>query len=349
MSGRPLLVIQPGGLGDLVQLADLFQDMAAAWDGPVDLLTAETLAPLAESWGAFRRVIPFPAEVLYRGGVVARLRLLPGLARGLRARRYRTCVVFKAHPGFALLARVAGIPERCGFRRGPSPFLTRALELDPDMPRTERARRLAALALGSDPGPVRERTHGPRPIRPGGPRIAMAPGGARNAKDEMPSRRWPVSRYQEAARALSVRFPDADFFVIGGTTDAQECAAVAAALPRGRVRNLCGRVALEAMEGVFAGMDVVVTHDSGPMHVAVRSGCGLVGVFGPTDPGVVLEEQPGIVSLWQPAGPRPCHDEATGRVACRHDPCCVERVASAMVVAAVERLLTDTGGPSRED
>lgn len=345
-SGREgLLVILPGGLGDLIQLEEIFREMAAAAQGPVDLLTDESLVALARSWHSFRDVMHVRAELLYGGPPVARVRMLLDLVRRISERRYASCAIFKAHPAFGALAWAARVPERCGFRRGAAPFLTCSLPLEPRVHRVERARRLAGLALGREIPSLPPRRLRARKGRPGARRtlrIGIAPGGARNAKGEMPSRRWPLTHYLESARDLGTRFPEARFFVFGAGADATECDALAAGLPRGRVRNLCDSVPLERLEATLARMDLVITHDSGLMHVAAQSGCALVAIFGPTDPAVVIPEGEGILVLWRPAGPRPCHDEATGTVVCRHRPCCIRRVGSTMVVRIAEEYLAQS-------
>jgi ADP-heptose:LPS heptosyltransferase len=86
-------------------------------------------------------------------------------------------------------------------------------------------------------------------------------------------------------------------------------------------------------------MDLLLTHDSGLLHVAEGAGCPTVAVFGPTNPGVVSRRGARTTCLWRPGGSEACHDEASGEVRCRYAPCCIQRVPVADVVLAGGALL----------
>ena len=47
--------------------------------------------------------------------------------------------------------------------------------------------------------------------------------------------------------------------------------------------DLCGRTTLPELVGVLARLRLLISNDSGPMHVAAALGTPVVGVFGPTD------------------------------------------------------------------
>ena len=52
---------------------------------------------------------------------------------------------------------------------------------------------------------------------------------------------------------------------------------------RAPARNLCGETTTAELVGVLAHLSLLVTSDSGPMHVAAALGVPVVAVFGPTD------------------------------------------------------------------
>jgi ADP-heptose:LPS heptosyltransferase len=336
-----LLIILPGGLGDLVQAREVLQDVVRRSPDGVDLLTGNSLVELARSWGVFGSVLSLPADVFYHGSPARRAALIVRMVREIRGRRYESCLLFKAHPLYAIMAYSAGIPTRMGLRRGWAPLLTHSVPLRGDVHRVDRLRQVAALATGGELDPPRARQRAAH-RRQAALTIGIAPGGARNEKEEMPSRRWPLANYRALATALGERFPHATFVLLGGAADASECDGVMSALPAGRGANLCGTLRPEELEQTIAGLDVVITHDSGLFHVAGQTGCGLVGIFGPTDPRVVAPRGAGVTTLWSPAGPVPCHDEVFGVVNCAYAPCCIERVSVAAVVQAVEGLVGES-------
>jgi len=48
--------------------------------------------------------------------------------------------------------------------------------------------------------------------------------------------------------------------------------------------NLAGRTSLKELACLYAACNVLVTTDTGPMHIAAAMGCRVVALFGPTDP-----------------------------------------------------------------
>ena len=97
-----------------------------------------------------------------------------------------------------------------------------------------------------------------------------------------PARRWPPDRFAEVTMALERRgIP----VVITGTAPERRLAervAARARLPRSRV--LAGTTSVESMLSVVARAPVVVSGDTGLMHVAIALGRPSVHVFGPTNP-----------------------------------------------------------------
>lgn len=93
---------------------------------------------------------------------------------------------------------------------------------------------------------------------------------------------WPVERFAELARELS-RDGSVRLAVLGGAADRALGAAITAAAP-GACLDLTGQTTLpEMIEWVRLG-ELLITNDTGPMHVAAALGRPVVGIFGPTEP-----------------------------------------------------------------
>ncbi|MCW5558349.1 MAG: glycosyltransferase family 9 protein, partial [Verrucomicrobiae bacterium] len=107
--------------------------------------------------------------------------------------------------------------------------------------------------------------------------IALQPG----ARWE--NKRWPVERFAETARRLVAHHPQWRIAVLGGASDRPLGAAIASAAGP-RVLDLTGRLPLPEMVEWIRRCAVMVTNDTGPMHVAAALGRPVVGIFGPTDP-----------------------------------------------------------------
>jgi heptosyltransferase I len=97
------------------------------------------------------------------------------------------------------------------------------------------------------------------------------------------NKRWPVEHYAELVRQLSARRTDLRFAILGGAED-RPLGEQVARTSRGRCLDLTGRLTLpEMVEWIRAG-EMMVTNDTGPMHVAAALGKPVVALFGPTEP-----------------------------------------------------------------
>ena len=165
------------------------------------------------------------------------------------------------------------------------------------------------------------------------PMVALAPGGARNPGHDDPLRRWPVARYAEVAREL-VR-QGRRVLLTGAPHDAL----VRPAFEGIDVVDLVGATTLPGLVALYARCGVVVTHDSGPLHLARLSGAPLVGLFGPTSPASMLCEDARAIALW-PGATLPCAPCYDGRsFAPCADNICMQRIGSNDVLARVDALL----------
>jgi len=94
---------------------------------------------------------------------------------------------------------------------------------------------------------------------------------------------WPVKNFAELVRLLAQRFPDVRFAVMGSANDKPLGETISSAVPD-RVLNLCGQTSLFEMIEWLRRCELMVTNDTGPMHVAAALGVPVVALFGPTDP-----------------------------------------------------------------
>jgi heptosyltransferase-2 len=110
------------------------------------------------------------------------------------------------------------------------------------------------------------------------PLLAIAPGGAKNTLRDQPLKRWPVQSYVE----LATRAVDFGWGVV--ITGAPSDEWVSAAFRRIPIVDLVGKTDVVDLVAVYNRCDAILTHDSGPMHLAALAGAPLVALFGPTDP-----------------------------------------------------------------
>jgi lipopolysaccharide heptosyltransferase II len=97
------------------------------------------------------------------------------------------------------------------------------------------------------------------------------------------NKRWPVEHFAELARRLASRDSDWNFAILGGAEDQALGQALAKAAPAGSL-DLTGKLSLPEMVEWIRLSELVVTNDTGPMHVAAALGKRVVALFGPTEP-----------------------------------------------------------------
>lgn len=97
------------------------------------------------------------------------------------------------------------------------------------------------------------------------------------------NKRWPVEHFAALVRELAGSHPDARFAILGGADDRALGHAIAAACPE-RCVDLTGRTSLPEMIEWLRRCELVITNDTGPMHIAAALGTRVLGLFGPTNP-----------------------------------------------------------------
>lgn len=107
--------------------------------------------------------------------------------------------------------------------------------------------------------------------------IMICPGG------RWENKRWPSVHYQQLIRRLADDYPAAQFGLIGSPGESSLAAEIASAVPD-RILNFTGKTTLPELVELLRLSTVLVTNDTGPMHIAAALGKPVVALFGPTDP-----------------------------------------------------------------
>jgi heptosyltransferase-1 len=97
------------------------------------------------------------------------------------------------------------------------------------------------------------------------------------------NKRWPVENFAGLVHLLEQKFPEIRFAVFGGGDEKNLGEIISRAAPS-RCLNLCGETTLPEMIEWVRLCDLMVTNDTGPMHVAAALGKPLIALFGPTEP-----------------------------------------------------------------
>lgn len=96
-----------------------------------------------------------------------------------------------------------------------------------------------------------------------------------------PAKRWPPERFAAFAD-LAIGGLRADVLIFGSAAEAPLAEAIAGSMKHAPT-VLAGKTTLTQMMALLAHCQLIVTNDSGPMHLAAALGLPLVAVFGSTD------------------------------------------------------------------
>ena len=109
------------------------------------------------------------------------------------------------------------------------------------------------------------------------PLIGFIPGAARG-----PSKQWPLTHFEQLGRMLTHTY-NAGIILFGGHTDTVMCEKAAISIGPDTL-NLAGRTTLLEWAALLQLCDLVITNDSGGMHIAAAVDTPVIALFGITDP-----------------------------------------------------------------
>jgi len=192
-----------------------------------------------------------------------------------------------------------------------------------------------AHAIGadkSDPDLYAPRDH--RPKFSGTWRIGLCPGAAYGD-----AKRWPTDRYAKAIEAIHERLGgQVEWFIFGAPNEATLATNLAASCPV-KLENLVGRTSISELMERLQELHVLITNDTGTMHLAGLLGVQTVSIFGSTEPALTSPLGHGHRILRKHVECSPCFLRE-----CPLDFRCMTRIEVNEVVEATLSLLQPTAG-----
>ena len=286
MNARTILIVNVNWLGDVLFSTPFIRAVRNNFpDAYIACMVVPGCREILEGNPNINEVIGYDEK---RAGLFGSIKII----RLLRQRRFDT--VFLLHRSFtrALLAYLSGITERIGYYTSKRAFLLTKKPVPPAGV-LHRARfylgLLEAVGLKTDDngcdffiGPQDDKwaedflkKNG---VKPGERIIVFNPGG-----NWLP-KRWPAGNFGMLAEKIARRFGDKARILISGSKKDLELT--------GRIRKYagpnaivaCGEASLKETAALFKRSDLVISGDSGPLHIAVSAGANTIGLFGPTSP-----------------------------------------------------------------
>jgi lipopolysaccharide heptosyltransferase II len=281
-----ILIVAPNWIGDTLLAQPLFARLRRK-------LPSAVIDAIAPPWTApVLRRMPEISDVIEAAFLHGRLELRARwrLGRGLRAHGYDEAIVLPNTFKAALLPFFAEIPLRVGYvgetRYG---LITLAHKLD-EKRLPLMAERYAQLAERPGEPPARPLPEARLDVDQANLIIALGRLGLSRSKpvaalcpgaEYGPSKRWPPRHFALLAKKLAAHGRAVWLF---GSPNDRGIGEEIAKLSEGAAVNLCGRTDLASAIDLLSIAEIVVTNDSGLMHLAAAVGRPVVALYGSSSP-----------------------------------------------------------------
>lgn len=159
------------------------------------------------------------------------------------------------------------------------------------------------------------------------PRVVLQPGAAYG-----PAKRWPAERFGETGAALLAE--GYDVAVIGAAVDLEAVVRVRERAPG--VVDLSGSTRIGVLAALLESAGLLITNDTGPMHLAAAVGTRCLAVFGSTSPEWTRPLGPGHEVMRRPVACAPCFLRR-----CPIGTPCLEGIEAAAVLSRARALLAE--------
>lgn len=278
---RRILVIRPGGMGDMILLQPMLHALRRSCPGAlIDLVCERRNREIPELAGTSNDMLLYDAQPL---------RTLWLLLR----RRYDLAIDTEQFHNFsAVMAWISGAPVRVGFKINPgrNPIYTHLVNYDLEGYEADEFMRLLA-PLGVQEEAVVEGC-----LSGSGQQVRSAPPAGPGCGQVLihiaPSTRykyWAQEKVATLAKRLITGevpgIPDPVVGLVGGHRDAALARRIAALAGQGeRVKIMAGEFTLRETADLIARATLFIGGDSGLAHMAVALGTPTVVLFGPSDP-----------------------------------------------------------------
>ncbi len=267
-----VLVIKLSSLGDLFHALPAVHNIKIGTNATIDWVVQSEYADVVRCFEDVERVIPFPRRSFFRD--------FASFRRDLRAVEYDFVVDLQGLMKSAAVGAMARSKRRIGpsfHREGSRMFYTEvAGQLNKNRHAVEETLdvvRHLDLELLSPTFPISfplKKFDHPRPF------IAVMP------ESRWKTKNWSVEYFVDSLKALEAKV-GGTVFLAGAPEDRAACEQISEALG-GTGIVLAGETSLVDLGSLLSRMDLVISNDSGPMHIAAAVGTPALALFGPTDP-----------------------------------------------------------------
>lgn len=275
IDSKNILIIKPGAIGDLIQLTPAIRALAARYPGSRISLLVGTRAT-----ATLFKYNPYVAETIVfdKRGEHGSLSSLLKLWLHMRRMKYDLVINFQRSNLKTWFLATAALPCRVLVYHKARDQSVHVVDnyLDTLLPlNISGQNRTLELAVGDENERFAEDIFSINGFG-GEIVIALNPGASHQVN------RWSVERFAALADAL-VKGLSARIIIIGGPEDTALAEAISSAT-ESRPLVLCGNMTLLQLGAVLKRCSLLISGDTGPLHLATAVGTRVVALFGAADP-----------------------------------------------------------------
>jgi lipopolysaccharide heptosyltransferase I len=325
---KKILIVKPSSLGDIVHsLPFLYSIRNRFPDAEIHWLVAKGLEGLLQGHPMISRL-----HVINKDGwkniknMTATFSEIKNLSKNIRSENYDIAIDLQGLLRSGIISYASHAPVRIGFkeaREGSAIFYTNKIEGGREIHAVDRYLKIAA-ALGCEtsdvkfPMPPFEETAQTGRIKNETGKYAVIVPGAR-----WETKIWPYEKFGRLASMLPMKS-----IVIGSSADIGISEEIER-LSKGAAVSLVGKTDLKELTSLIKDAALVVTNDSGPMHIAAAFDIPLIAIFGPTNPVRTGPYGKRHIIVKAGADCAPCYKKKCGNIKCM-DNITVEQVYKAV-------------------
>jgi len=354
---KKYLVINPFGIGDVLFTTPVVralkesspESFVAYWCNervaPILRINPHIYKVYALSRGDLKRIY---ADSTFEG-----IKSGWGLFTGIRQEKFDISLDFSLEHRYSLLAKFAGIRRRVGFNyRNRGRFLTDRIELQGynskhvvdyylDLltplgitPQTKD------LEIGiSDSGSLRVKSvFASAKLSETDLVVGIVPGGGASWGKDAIYKHWPALKFAQLADTIIDNLK-AKIIILGDGSEEPISEVIVSAM-KNKAINMSGKTTLDEMVALIDRLDLLITNDAGPLHIAAARGVKTVSIFGPVDEKVYgpYPASNKHVVIKEEVNCRPCYQDFRFP-GCINNKICIKDISMDKVYSAVEGLI----------
>jgi heptosyltransferase-1 len=277
-----ILAIRFARLGDVILLLPALASLKSKFpEAELTFLTGHRCAPVAELCPAIDHVIAVDRVAMREGPAWHAVREMVSLVREVRRKQFDVVVDFHSFRETNLLAWLSGAPQRIGMKRYKAPYLTFCFTSPPVLEdKTLHVADMFQKVVDSIPSPSDSKEPPARRDALGRVRIAKAghPTVALYIDAPVPERIWPPESFAAVADFVLERL-GAEPIVISGNERPELARRVRLASRYPDRLSILDNLTLPELARVIASAHLLISNDTGPMHIGPAVGVPTLGLF----------------------------------------------------------------------